>query len=575
NLQRAIQIAQYFGFWIVIDYHGNTDLTGGPSCWLNFWAPVTQQFKSSYSKIIWEPLNEPNGTSVSILSSDYQMWINQDRNQGDNHWIVIQNICSYDCNLCPEGDGSCSAAVYGYPTVTDPLGTLAQGGRIFISLHSYMDYSGYSSSWNNATAESVASGYYATVLAGVAQTGWPALNTEGGTDPLCSGICAPDTNLSGSAGYTTTTLHFIQTLTSLYDDAPQRISWVWWPAGSWTNTTNAGIYGAMQCASRPVGWGCLLNIKSVSNVQPLGANFSFTPVNPDVGTTITFNATASSGTFPYIFTWAFGDGSTGAGSFATHAYSSAGTFNVILTVSDSGSPKQTATSQQTVAVTRLPPSLATSFSYSPLSPETGQHVEFTGSASGGAAPYAFNWSFADGSVATGNPSLHTYTSSGSYNVTVTVTDANGNVSYSSQAVTVAAVPTVSFTYGPMAPETSSLVTFNARTTGGVGSFTFSWSFGDGNLSVINPASHTYSTPGSFTVTLTATDSDGVNASSSQVIIVVPALSVGFANSPATPEADQPVNFTATQSGGVGIVSLSWDFGDNSSSTENPTSHIYT
>ena len=575
NLQRAIQIARYYGFWIVIDYHGYTDLSGGPSCWLNFWAPVTQQFKSSYSQIIWEPLNEPNGTSVSMLSSDYQMWINQDRNQGDNHWIVIQNICSYDCNLCPEGDGSCSVAVYGYPTVTDPLGTLAQGGRIFISLHSYMDYSGYSSSWNNATAESVASGYYATVLAGVAQTGWPALNTEGGTDPLCSGICAPDTNLSGSAGYTTTTLHFIQTLTSLYDDAPQRISWVWWPAGSWTNTTNAGIYGAMQCASRPVGWGCLLNIKSVSNVQPLGANFSFTPVNPDVGTTITFNATASSGTFPYIFTWAFGDGSTGAGSFATHAYSSAGTFNVILTVSDSGSPKQTATSQQTVAVTRLPPSLATSFSYSPLSPETGQHVEFTGSASGGAAPYAFNWSFADGSVATGNPSLHTYTSSGSYNVTVTVTDANGNVSYSSQAVTVAAVPTVSFTYGPMAPETSSLVTFNARTTGGVGSFTFSWSFGDGNLSVINPASHTYSTPGSFTVTLTATDSDGVNASLSQVIIVAPALTVAFANRPATPEADQPVTFTATQSGGVGNVSLSWDFGDNSSSTENPTSHIYT
>src|SRR5438034_2620118 len=662
NLQRAIQIAQYYGFWIIIDYHGYTDLTGGPSCWLNFWAPVTQQFKSSYSQIIWEPLNEPNGTSVSTLSSDYHVWINQDRNEGANHWIVIQNICSYDCNLCPEGDGSCSAAVYGYPTVTDPLGTLAQGGRIFISLHSYMDYSGYSSSWNNATAESVANGYYATVLAGVAQTGWPALNTEGGTDPLCSGICAPDTNLSGSAAYTTTTLHFIQTLTSLYDNAPQRISWVWWPAGSWTDTANAGIYGAMQCASRPVGWGCLLNIKPVNNLQPLTANFSRTPLNPVVGTITAFNATASNGTAPFTFTWAFGDGSTGIGSTVTHAYSSAGTFTlvltakdsgslqqtassqqsvvvsnsasaltssftyspsspnagqtvsfsasvsggtqpysyswsfgdgsigtgstvahayssvgtftVILTVTDSGSPQQASTSQQSLTVVNPPPPLTTSFSYSPLSPEAGQHVEFTGSASGGATPYAFNWSFGDGSVATGNPSLHTYASSGSYNVTVTVTDANGSVSYSSQAIRVAALPTVSFTYGPMSPETSSPVTFNARTTGGVGPFTFSWSFGDGNLSVINPASHTYSTPGSFTVTLTATDSDGVNASSSQVIIVAPALSVGFTNSPTTPEADQPVTFTATQSGGVGNVSLSWDFGDNTSSAENPTSHTY-
>src|SRR5438093_193476 len=210
-----------------------------------------------------------------------------------------------------------------------------------------MDYSGYSSSWNNATAESVANGYYATVLAGVAQTGWPALNTEGGTDPLCSGICAPDTNLSGSAHYTTTTLHFIQTLTSLYDNAPQRISWVWWPAGSWTDTTNAGIYGAMQCASRPVGWGCLLNIKPVNNLQPLTANFSRTPLNPVVGTITAFNATASNGTAPFTFTWAFGDGSTGIGSTVTHAYSSAGTFTVVLTAKDSGSLQPILSSNRT------------------------------------------------------------------------------------------------------------------------------------------------------------------------------------------------------------------------------------
>jgi len=157
---------------------------------------------------------------------------------------------------------------------------------------------------------------------------------------------------------------------------------------------------------------------------------------------------------------------------------------------------------------------------------------------------------------------------------VTVTDANGSAANSAQAITVAAVPSISFTYGPMSPETSSPVTFNASTTAGVGPFTFSWSFGDESLSLINPASHTYSTPGSFTVTLTVTDSDGVNAGSSQAIIVAPAFTVGFTNSPATPEVDQHVTFTATQSGGVGSVSLSWDFGDNTSSTENLTTHAY-
>jgi hypothetical protein len=61
----------------------------------------------------------------------------------------------------------------GYPSVTDPLGTLTQGGRIFISLHSYMDYNQYSSSWNNATADALASQYYQAVVAGVVgQSTW-------------------------------------------------------------------------------------------------------------------------------------------------------------------------------------------------------------------------------------------------------------------------------------------------------------------------------------------------------------------------------------------------------------------
>jgi len=220
--------------------------------------------------------------------------------------------------------------------------------------------------------------------------------------------------------------------------------------------------------------------------------------------------------------------------------------------------------------------LTTGFSHAPSSPEAEQQVTFTASASGGSTLYNFSWSFGDRSAASGNPSLHTYTSSGSYMVIVTVRDVNGGVANSSQTVTVATAPTVSFTYDPVSPETSSPVTFTANLSGG-SPLAFNWSFGDGSFSMTNPASHTYSTSGTFTVTLNATDSDGVNASSSQIIIVAaaPALVVTFTNSPASPEAEQAVTFTATETGGVGNVSLSWDFGDNSSSTENPTTHTYT
>ena len=275
NLQRAIQIAQHFDFWIVVDYHGFTEpfTPATSSCWLNFWSGVVSQFKNSYSKIIWEPEDEPkygfsgsacSGASacVSYLSNQYQKWINQARSLGDNHWIVVENICSFGCSLCPGGDGACPAAASGFPIVTDPLGTLSQGGRIFISLHTYMDYGSYSSSWNDATAESVAQQYYQAMLGGASKTGWPILDTESGASPLC-GSCAPDTVLTGNAGYTVVTFHFVQTLTSFLDsNTAQRINWVNWPAGSWTDTPNAGIYGAMQCSSSPEGWGCALQFKN-------------------------------------------------------------------------------------------------------------------------------------------------------------------------------------------------------------------------------------------------------------------------------------------------------------------------
>src|SRR5438445_978929 len=267
KLGQVIALAKQYGLWVMVDYHGHTDLqtSSTEQCWLGFWKSLVENFTLSYSQIIWEPINEPlmtNNIDVTGLSSAYQALIDEVRALGDTHWIVVQNLCSSNCGF--------SAMSQGYPTVTDPLGNLSQGGRIFISLHSYMGYQYYSGSWNNATADALAQQFYNAVVTGMQTTGWPALNTEGGADPQvsnCSG--PPDCVLSGSAGYSVTTFHFIQTLTKLYDaNTPQRINWVWWPAGSWTDTPGAGIYGALQCNSNPAGWGCLLTFAPLAPLPP-------------------------------------------------------------------------------------------------------------------------------------------------------------------------------------------------------------------------------------------------------------------------------------------------------------------
>src|SRR2546427_4521316 len=80
--------------------------------------------------------------------------------------------------------------------------------------------------------------------------------------------------------------------------------------------------------------------------------------------------------------------------------------------------------------------LSTSFAFSPSSPVPGQSVTFTGTASGGSSPYMFNWTFGDGSSATGNPVTHVYSAGGSYAVTLTTSDSAGHTASVSNSITV-------------------------------------------------------------------------------------------------------------------------------------------
>ena len=154
---------------------------------------------------------------------------------------------------------------------------------------------------------------------------------------------------------------------------------------------------------------------------PLATSFAFLPANPSVNSLVTFTAVTTGGILPYTVSWNFGDGGSGTGPIVTHTYTSAQSFTITETAKDSSTPTQTATSSQSVTIFAMP-QLSTTFQASSSSPQVGQAVTFTESATGGTSPYAYTLTFGDGGTGTGDPVTYAYSSPGSYTATVTVTD---------------------------------------------------------------------------------------------------------------------------------------------------------
>lgn len=198
------------------------------------------------------------------------------------------------------------------------------------------------------------------------------------------------------------------------------------------------------------------------------------------------------------------------------------------------------------------------FTVSPASGDAPLIVNFTLGAQLGGAAQTWTWSFGDG--ATSNlelPGQHTYAAAGTYTVTLQESNPGGTSPTYQQTVTVttpATAPVASF-YGlvpapcvdsgaPLAESCGGLtgttiyyrynpnptITFYDTSQNASGA-TYSWNFGDptsaSNTSTQQTPSHTYTLPGTYTVTQTVTTAGGTSTATRSAYInlgcIVPSM----------------------------------------------------
>ncbi len=186
----------------------------------------------------------------------------------------------------------------------------------------------------------------------------------------------------------------------------------------------------------------------------------------------------------------------------------------------------------------------------------------------------YQWNFGDNSaLGSGASTSHKYAAVGTYTAIVTATNNLGSAS-KSVVVNVRDVPITGLQATNSGPKpVGSAVNFTATIGGGTG-VVYTWSFGDGNGGSGASAQHTYTSAGTYTAIVTATNTSGSTAVPTVVtvqgLVTLTVQTVGDGTVSKAPDATQYILGTIVQltaTPGAGQRFVGWSGG--ASGTTNP------
>lgn len=217
--------------------------------------------------------------------------------------------------------------------------------------------------------------------------------------------------------------------------------------------------------------------------------------------------------------------------------------------------------------------------FSTATPVTGcapMVVQFVNTSTGN--PTNYSWNFGNGGTSVLASPACTYTSPGTYTITLTASNANGsNTKTMTNYITVYSAPVVNFSGTPLSSCPPLTVNFTDASNPVVpGAATYLWNFGNGTNSTQQNPSYTFTTPGYYNITLSVTNSGNCTTPLvKQSYVYVFAPPVADFTFTSVCKAPGTTTFTPSVTSGTTPYTYNWDFGDGSplSSQSNP-GHTY-
>ena len=325
--------------------------------------------------------------------------------------------------------------------------------------------------------------------------------------------------------------------------------------------TKEGTY-KVKMTAKTLPYGFISEDSTTFVVNPIPA-IKFSKQNACEGYDLVFNnsTTPTTGT---TYAWDFGDGTNSTATAPTHKYSKQGTYNITLVATLNGC---VAKSVQRAYQFEKPKA-----AFAKLSGDCdNKQFEFTNSSSVATAALGYFWNFDDGSFSTAVNPKHVFDGFGTKNVKLIVTTEFGCKDSVTRPISVKESPKVKFTNGPacsLKPTLFTNLTSSVPNTYAI----YTWTFSDGTNSLDESPSHSWSSLGSKTASLTISLDNGCYATLTKNLDVLVQPKAAFTAQDVC--AGSPMSFSNKTTWAQGEISYDWNFSDNTVSTETAPVHMY-